>query len=140
MFIKVENGRPVKVSASLPLKDLRDRTWQDRWQWKDFATVEKLARYVTAMTGRDHLPVDRGSSTAPRFDVIEAPRVGDPVSYGFNGDYYPCGYITKITKGWRVTTSEGKVFNRRNFGAGWVMVGGTWGMVAGHINERNPHF
>jgi hypothetical protein len=140
IFVKVENGLPVKVAEKLTSEQHQDPTWQSRWDWKDFETVSRLSKYITAMTGKIYLPTDATESTAPRYDIIEAPAVGDPVSYGFNGDYYPCGYITKITKGWRVTTSEGKVFNRRPNGRSWRMVGGTWGMVAGHISEQNPHF
>lgn len=140
IFVKVENGLPVEVATQLTAQQHSDKAWQSRWDWLDFATVEKLARYVTAMTGRDYLPTDATEAVAPRYGIVPAPKVGDPVSYGFNGDYYPCGHITKITKGWRVTTSEGKVFNRRKNTSGWRMVGGTWGMVAGHIYEQNPHF
>lgn len=138
-YIQVVNDLPVAIAEELTSEQHRDKTWQNRWDWKDMETVERLARYVTAMKGKPYLAADRGTSTSPRYDVIEAPCVGDPVSYGFNGDYYPCGTITKITKGWRVTTSEGKVFNRRKDSSSWRMVGGTWGMVAGHIDERNPH-
>ena len=140
IYIKVVNGLPVEWASELSSEQHRDPAWQNRWDWKDFETVERLALYMTAATGKTYLPADRSASVSPRYDVIEAPKVGDPVSYGFNGDYYPCGYITRITKGWRVYTSEGKTFNRRKNSAGWTMVGGTWGMVAGHIDERNPHF
>jgi hypothetical protein len=140
IFLKVVNGLPTEVAHVLTSEQHQDPTWQSRWDWKDYATVETLAKYVTAMTGKTHLPTDAGGSTSPRYDIIEAPQVGDLVSYGFNGDYYPCGEIEKITKGWRITTSTGKVFNRRKNTAGWRMVGGTWGMCAGHIDECNPHF
>ena len=138
-YIKVRNGLPLEIATELTPEQHRDPEWQNRWDWKDFATVQSLAKYVTAMTGKTYLPTDAGDSVSPRYDVVEAPCVGDPISYGFNGDYYPCGTIVKITKGWRITSSTGKVFNRRKESAGWRMVGGTWGMCAGHIDERNPH-
>jgi hypothetical protein len=66
--------------------------------------------------------------------------MGDEVSYAFNGDYTPCGVVVKITKGFRITTSTGRVFNRSKKSAGWMMVGGTYRLVGGHISERNPSF
>lgn len=140
IYIKVQNGRPVEVATSITNEQHRDPQWESRWDWKDMDTVESLARYLTAMTGEIYLAADRGPAVAPRYDVIHAPKIGDPISYGFNGDYYPCGTVVKITKGWRITSSTGKVFNRRKESGGWTMVGGTWGMVAGHVEERNPHF
>jgi hypothetical protein len=139
LFVKVVNDLPVEVAKQLTTEQHGDRAWQSRWDWKDFATVERLAKYVTAMTGKTYLPTDASASTSPRYDIIEAPMVGDEVSYGFNGDYYPCGKITRITKGWRVTTDSGKVFNRVRDTGGWRMVGGTWWMVDGVVDERNPH-
>lgn len=139
LYVKVVNGLPVEITKELTEANRGDKSWQNRWDWKSSDEVQRLASYITAMTGRTHLP-SHTPGTSPSYDVIEAPMVGDPVSYGFNGDYYPCGTIVKITKGWRVTTSTGKVFNRFKKTAGWRMVGGTWGMVAGHHDERNPHF
>lgn len=140
IYIKVVNGLPVEWAGALSPEQHRDPAWQNRWDWKDYETVERLALYMTAATGKTYLPADRTESTSPRYDVILAPKVGDLVSYGFNGDYYPCGKITRITKGWRVYTDSGKTFNRVKNSGGWRMVGGTWGMVAGHIDERNPHY
>lgn len=142
IFVKINpaNGLPLEVKESLSPEDQSDRSWKNSWDWKSFEEVERLARYVTAMTGKLYLPVDRTSGVSPRFDIVDAPKVGDPVSYSFNGDTYPCGVITKITKGWKITTSEGKVFNRFKQTSGWRMVGGTWWMVSGHHYEQNPHF
>lgn len=134
-------GLPLEVkTGSLNEFEYRDPAWQSRWDWKDFATVETLARYITAMTGKVHLPIDSGPAVSPRYDVIEAPCVGDEVSYGFNGDYYPDGTITKITKGWTITTSGGHTYRRKGNTSRWSQPGGTWGLVSGHIYEQNPHF
>lgn len=139
LYVKMNGDLPVKISSKLQAADW-DATWKSRWDWKDFATVERLAKYLTAMSGKMYIPVDAGSSVSPQFDIIEAPRVGDEVSYSFNGDTTPCGTITKITKTWQITTSTGKKFRRRGNAPGFTMEGGTWSLVAGHIEERNPHF
>lgn len=141
LYVKIgENGLPTDIKPSLNDFEYRDKSWQNRWDWKDFAEVSRLALYLTAMTGKTYLPVDHTESVSPRFDIISAPVIGDKVSRGFNGDYYPSGEITKITKGWRVTTSTGRRFSRVKDTAAWREVGRGFYMVAGHIDERNPHF
>jgi hypothetical protein len=140
IFVKVENGLPVEVATQLVAQQHSDPTWQSRWDWKDFETVSRLSRYITAMTARDYLPIDNGPHHSPRYDIINAPAVGDEVSYGFNGDYYPDGTIVKITPTFQVTTSTGHTYRRKGLTSGWYQPGGTWGMVAGHIYEQNPHF
>jgi len=148
LYVLFNKGLPVRVTTESPytgtpkLKEFPGLVYDEAkssWDYKSFAKVEGIAMRLTAMTGKTYLPCDASASTSPRYSVIEAPAVGDPISYGFNGDYYPCGTIVKITKGWRITSSTGKVFNRRKNSCGWRMVGGTWGMVAGHVDERNPH-
>lgn len=113
---------------------------QDAWDWKSFEEVRSIAMYLTAITGRTYLGVDNSESVSPRFDVIQAPMIGDPVSYGFNGDYTPDGVVVKISKTYQVTTSTGSVYRRRGLRGSWMKAGGTWGLVRGHIDERNPHF
>lgn len=95
---------------------------------------------LAATTGTQ-IVVDNGPHVSPRFSVIEPPKVGDKVSYGFNGDYYPDGEIVKISgKNLRiVTTSTGSKFWRRGNSGRWVM-NGTWSLVPGHRSERNPSF
>ena len=114
--------------------------WQSRHDWKSFEQVEQIAAGLTKLIGDVYLAVDQGSSTWPRYDVMKAPKVGDKVSYAFNGDYYPDGEIVGITNGWRITTSTGNKYNRRKNSGSWRKIGGTWSLVQGHINERNPHF
>jgi hypothetical protein len=99
-----------------------------------------MSAYLTAMTGRTYLGVDEGAHTYPRFRVIEAPAVGDEVSKSFNGDSYPCGKIVKITPTWQVTTDQGVKFRRYKETGGWRQVGGSFWMIAGANNDRNPHF
>lgn len=108
---------------------------------ESFEEATKLAEQVSAFTGDKWLPVDHTQYTSPRYDIIEAPKVGEFVSYGFNGDYYPDSKITKISASYRrVVTESGNVYYRRNQTASWKKKGGTWGMVKGYVNERNPSF
>jgi hypothetical protein len=68
------------------------------------------------------------------------PALNDPVSYAFNGDYYPCGVVTKISKNFKmITTSEGQTFHRQGAANQWKMHK-TWSLVKGHIERQNPHF
>ena len=68
------------------------------------------------------------------------PTINDPVSYAFNGDYYPCGVIAKISKNHKmITTSDGHKFYRQGEANQWKMYK-TWFLVKGHIEKQNPHF
>lgn len=105
---------------------------------KDFVHAEQLASQLTAVTGTVYIPVDRGNYCSPRFDVSRCPAVGDEVSRGFNGDYYPCGTIIKVSKTFkRITTSAGHSFYRRGKDACWKS-DGMWSLVAGHHTDKNP--
>lgn len=116
-------------------------TIEDRNDWKSFEQATIAAVLVSKFSGESYMPCDNGEWVYPRYDIVAAPKVGSLVSYGFNGDYYPCGEIVKVGKNSKiVTTSTGKVFYRRKQTATWKMKGGTWSMVGGHINERNPSF
>ena len=145
-YVKLVNGLPTEISAQRPKGDgvtfARDgkNGWQNRNDWSSYDDVTRIALYLTAMTGKTYLPIDAGSHVSPRFDIIEAPKVGDDVSYGFNGDSYPCGKITRITKSWRIYTDSGKTFNCKGITGVWMMVGGTWFLIIGIVDERNPHF
>lgn len=107
---------------------------------KDFQTATKHAYYLTATTGKSYIAIDRGQNTLPQFDIIELMSIGDKVSYGFNGDYYPDGEIVKISKTFQITTSTGNVYRRHKNTASWVKTGGTWCLVSGHRSELNPSF
>lgn len=102
--------------------------------------AEQVAKDATEFTGRLHIATDAGGHCSPRYDVIEAPKVGDEVSRGFNGDYYPAGKIAKVSASLkRVETDTGAVFFRKRQTGSWVE-GGTWSMVSGHRSELNPSF
>lgn len=109
--------------------------------WEQACEVAILA---SKQFGETYLACDNGAGTSHRYGIVRAPKVGDEVSYGFNGDYYPCGKVVRVTPGYRVYTQDGeqpeRMFNRKGKRAGWVMKGGTWSLVRGHHNEKNPHF
>ena len=86
---------------------------------------------------------DQGTYSEPKptYIVYKMPEVGAQISYGFNGDSYPCGEITKISKTFKkITSSTGETFYRRACGTAWALPGGTWSMTKGHHDCRNPHF
>lgn len=149
-YIQVENGRPVQVSKEHPgcgshwahgYKSMNDCAgWLSNRDFQSLEDARTMATYLTAMQGKIYLAADEGEHTYPRYRVIEAPRVGDEVSRSFNGDSYPCGKIAKITPTWQVTTDQGVKFRRYKNTGGWRKVGGTWWMIAGFHEERNPHF
>lgn len=90
------------------------------------------------------LEVDSGPNVSPRYDVMIAPKVGDVVSYGFNGDYYPAGSITKVSDSKRRVEATGedgrvRVFWRLRNTAVWKF-DSTWSMCGGRHDERNPSF
>ncbi len=133
-FTYTADGTLTKVSAEF------SRDAQNRNDFKTFDRAKQVAADATALTGTLHIGVDAGQWTSPRYDVIEAPKVGADVSYAFNGDYYPAGKIVKISTSLRrVETSTGKVFFRRGESGQWVNAG-TWTMVPGIHDRRNPSF
>lgn len=119
-----------------------DVTWQSRWDWKDKETVDNIAAEVTKLTGELYIGTDAGSSTSPRYDVQRVPKVGDEVSMGFNGDYYPVGKVVSISPTLRKITVEGeqgqKDFYRVRETGCWKHQR-TWSLLQGHHDERNPH-
>lgn len=112
-----------------------------RHDWKNFDAARDFAGDVSKATGEAWLAVDEGEYTSPRYDVIPGWKVGEPVSYGFNGDSYPDGTITQISESHRIiTTSSGKRYFRHKLTRAWKKTGGTWTLMHGHHNDRNPSF
>ena len=106
---------------------------------KSFGKATVHAEELTEANGSLYIPIDKGSHTWPQYSVIEAPKVGVFVSYGFNGDAYPDSKIVKISKTLKVITTEsGSRYYRRKQTASW-MRHGCWSMLEGHHDERNPH-
>jgi hypothetical protein len=107
----------------------------------EMTEAQEAATTLTQETGKLHIATDEGEWVSPRYSVIEAPAVGDEVSYAFNGDYYPCGRIVKVSTSLRVIkTDTGATFYRRRQSATWKKEGGTWSLVRGHRSEKNPSF
>src|SRR5271167_3290648 len=129
---------PVDYGSGWHMVPMVDKRWQTRNDWKSFEEVTQIARLLEATTRQKFLPVDAGSHTSPRYDLVEPPKVGDPVSYSYNGDTYPDGEITKITPTYQITTSGGHKYRRPGNRGYWLRVGGTWSLVKGHIYEQNP--
>jgi hypothetical protein len=130
-----------KVTGIAPhLMGIEDNsTWVSRHDLNSLEEAQQLADKVTEYAQKLYIATDAGSCTSPRFDVIEAPQVGDQVSYSFNGDSSPCGHITAISKTLKkISTSNGRTFYRYKQSGSWKM--NCWYMVSGHIEERNPHF
>lgn len=116
--------------------------WKAVNRWASFEEAEDIAAQATELTGDLHLACDRSRYVSPRYVVVRAPKVGDKVSYAFNGDYYPDGVIRHVTKTTCrvVKTDTGRTYYRRKLGAGWKMQGGTWSLVPGHISRYNREF
>lgn len=98
--------------------------------------AQRIAEQLSEETGDTYIAVERHDDYA----VERMPKIGDVVSYGFNGDWYPCGTIEKISKTMKkVTTSDGGVFWRQGNTATYKRAG-TWTLARGVHNDRNPHF
>jgi hypothetical protein len=112
------------------------------WDIKSYEEAAELAAKASAEKGIEYIPVDRGPCVSPRYGYEHAPKVGEPVSEAFNGDSYPAGKIIKVGKNYkRVTTDTGAVFYRRKLTGIWLRSpGGTFAMIHGTHNERNPSF
>lgn len=135
MLFFYRNSENTLVAASsrdeIPL--YAKQAFVNRWDFKTFDDAKKIADEL----GEKYLAIDSGEWVSPRYDVIAMPQVGDDVSYAFNGDYYPCGKIIRITKTLQIVTSEGKRFTFKN---GIWRYNKTWSLVKGHRFEKNPHF
>jgi hypothetical protein len=140
-YVLIENSLAKSVTTDYPQVDGRfDSRYQNRNDWKTLERAEAVAEQLNeAADDMLYIAIDNGPSVSPRFDVIKAPKVGEQVSRYFNGDSYPEGEIVKISATLkRVETSTGAVFFRRKQSGVWS--DGTFGMIAGHHNERNPSF
>jgi len=141
LHIKVIRSIDNKVISA---EDVTDKSkslpqYESRWDWKTFEAAQEVA----AALGPDYIATDAGTHVSPRFDVQKLPKIGEDVSCAFNGDYYPCGKIVSISKSLRVIVAEEQGHKRafyrvRNTGS-WRN-NGTWFLVSGHINKRNPEF
>lgn len=109
-----------------------------------FLYAQQIADSASKLAGAPYLAVDNGESVSPRYDVIEAPQVGDEVSRAFNGDYYPVGKIVAIQKNYRRIVVDGSprgrlIFARRKESGAWLNKG-MWSLVSGQVSRLNPEF
>jgi len=146
LFFKTQDGKVTEVLTSDD-DGSYDMTTVDRWDMATFADAERIAAEANQLTdsklcGKLYLPCDAGEWVSPRYDVVLAPRVGEPISYGIGSDSYPDGYITKIggTDCSRIYTDTGHVYNRRRKSSAWIMRGGSRYLIRGHIKYLDPSF
>lgn len=116
----------------------------NRNDWKSIDDAARVAAQATQLTGNLHIATDEGSHVSPRYGVIKMYKPGMAVSKGFNGDSYPCGHITSISKSLRVivaTTESGATttFYRVRQTGSWRS-DQTWFLGEGHRYEQNPSF
>ena len=121
---------------------------ETRNDWPTLEHARRAAEVAMHATGEEFFAVDNGPHMSPRFDIARMPQIGDEVSRGFNGDYYPEGKITHNSPSRAVIkTSTSEKFTRRKRGAKsvknsavWRDRGGTFTLIRGHHDKRNPHF
>lgn len=105
--------------------------------------VQQLADSASKLDGKAYIAADSGPNVSPRYDVIEAPKIGDEVSKAFNGDFYPVGRVVAIQKNYRRIRVEGPrgpmIFCRRGESGAWLNKG-MWSLVPGSISQWNPEF
>lgn len=137
-------GHIVEIAETLTPEQHADRAWECRADHWDLVRAQRIAAEATSLTGDDWDAIDNGEWVSPRYDVIRVPRVGDKVSYAFNGDSYPDGEIVSVSaraKGFRIVkTDTGGVYYRRKQSGAWIKKGGTWSLIQGHQRRWNPEF
>ena len=133
-----------KLNTNNVVIAVSDKLSNDTISRSDFTSrqmAEEIAAQATEVTKKLHIVVDRGNSRLIPYDVIEAPAVGNPVSYAFNGDYYPCGEITAVSPTLKkIVTSTGHEFYRSKQTGNWKLKGTFFSLIKGHIDKRNPSF
>jgi hypothetical protein len=137
-FFKIEQNphAPKHIMVTAISKETQTGDgWIYKHDFKSFEHALEIADAASIFAGFDYIATESNGY----FEVIEAPKELEPVSYSFNGDSYPCGYIKTISKTLKkITTTEGNVFYRRKLSGSWMM--GPWSMIHGHHHEQNPHF
>jgi len=138
-YFKVEQNphAPVNIIVTAISNETQwGEGWVCRNEFKSFEEATRVADAASNFEGIDYIPTESNGY----FEVVVAPKVNDPVSYAFNGDYYPCGHIKSVSKTMKkITTTDGGVFYRKRNTGTWLKHK-TWSLIDGHHNERNPHF
>ena len=142
-YFRIVNDTVTQIGVDLSLENYRDPSWISRHDITSFEHAEQIASQANALIGAGTalIPIDSGEHCWPRYDVVEAPKVGDKVSRCINGDYYPDGEIVKVSgqNSRIVTTSTGRKYYRRRLSGAWV-ADKFYSMVSGHISRLNPEF
>lgn len=149
LYFRIIDNKVTAIAAEVLDSQHQDPTWIARHEIRSFEQAQQIAEQATALHAamlpaaqrETFVAIDNGASRWPRFDVQALPKVGDKVSYAFNGDYYPDGEVTKISgKNYRViTTSSGRRYFRSRLSGSWLQ-GRMWYLVPGHIQRWNPEF
>lgn len=130
------------VLWSRQMDGTRRAGWLNRNDMPSLEYAQAIAEAASKFTGKLYVATDAGESVAPRFDVIEAPAVGDDVSMAFNGDSYPVGKVVRVGKGLKQVKVFGPrgelVFRRRGLTGAWLNRG--FALVPGIISRWNPEF
>ena len=113
--------------------------------FETFVQAEAAAKKLTEVMGRLYIPTTNGEEgRRARYEVVEVPAVGDEVSRGFNGDYYPCGKIVRVTKALTVIAEDENGFQSRfrrvKQTGSWKLENMPYYLVFGRVDERSPHF
>jgi len=146
LYFRIINDKVTAIAPELTDGQHQDPTWIARHNIRSFEQAQQIAEQATALHAamlpaaqrETFIAVDEGNSRWPQFDVQALPKVGDKVSYAFNGDCYPDGEITKISDSKRVIyTSTGHRFYRWRLSGSWLY-DRMWYLVPGHIREWNP--
>jgi hypothetical protein len=110
---------------------------------RDKVEAQRHLEERVAETGVEHIIFNSADESWPFWEVSRLPQIGDEISYGFNGDSYPCGTIVKISKTMKkITGSGGDTFYRSpkpRQQSTWRKHK-TWTMTFGHTEKRNPSF
>lgn len=142
-YFRIVNDTVTQIGVDLSLENYRDPSWISRHDITSFEHAEQIASQANALIGAGTalIPIDNGEHCWPRYDVVEAPKVGDKVSRCINGHYYPDGEIVKVSgqNNRIVTTSTGRKYYRRRLSGAWV-ANKFYSMVSGHISRLNPEF
>ncbi len=119
---------------------IRNEINHERHSWTCMQDAQAFADKLFVRHNVPYTAIDNGQYHSPRFDVQEKPRVGDFVSYGFNGDAYPDSEIVRISPTMKkITTASGRTYYRLRQTGSWKMHK-TWSMIKGHHDKRNPSF
>jgi hypothetical protein len=116
--------------------------WLNRNDIDSFMLAQVIADAATEFSGQRYIATDAGGFTSSRYDAKLAPAVGDEVSMGFNGDYYPVGKIIAIGKELKQIKVDGHLgvitFRRLRISGSWQHKG--FSLVPGVISKWNPEF